>query len=607
MCSYYVDVNGKEWIIILLPSPQKLFKHDSYLFDVEKAEIVPFISNYHQEINKIYDIYHVEKNTNSKQKTSRSMVVKNQYMSFVIDNDNHILYWLQSSSWQCSLISIDIKNLENIKLIDQTLLTSPTDDTHFAIANYTMLVVGNTIQFILANDHREPDVCYSYRMGQWQQDCQNNNVNSLANFQFDVKSKKLSLIHKNIHIKCDDHVTKLRSDHLLDNLKIGDYIDVRESEGYWYLAKILDIKDKVYYDNNNDDEDNDDDHDKRDKKHVKSMKLFIHYQQWDAKWDVWITVTNDVIDESSLFPNIDLNKLKQDMQTPKHTHPQGVKIGGQVIKFVKIESADNFINKVSNCSSICDCNEPCLLKNIKSDITEKFSVFHHIALPKTQSMYRKYLKYIDGLYSKNQQTMVILGGNSFVNRYSRAIKFGGVYCKRIGNNNNKNYCQYIVNGFLKQFNCEKIFIPKDLCQLILKYYFIQNDSYWTHMTEKGENDELIETTYDFNFCKYSSKVLVNDNLKNQICIYMFGGDPDNSSQDCGLIKRLDIDIQTQSYKIQQLKHIQCPKQYAKNQHQCPTWHVVFCKKSQTIHLFDQTFGKHFCIHLEVLNNASVVV
>ena len=157
---------------------------------------------------------------------------------------------------------------------------------------------------------------------------------------------------------------------------------------------------------------------------------------------------------------------------------------------------------------------------------------------------------------------------------------------------------------MKQFNYEKIFIPKDLCQLILKYYFIQNDKYWTHMIEKSENDELIESTYDFNFYKYSSNVLVNDNLKNEIRIYMFGGDFNDSSQDCGLIKRLDIDMQTQSYKIQQLKYIQCPKQYAKKRDECPTWHVVFCQKSQTIHLFDQTFDKHLCIGLEVLNNAS---
>ena len=48
MCSYYVDINGKEWIVVLLPSPPKLLKHDSYLYDVEKDEIEPFICNYHQ-------------------------------------------------------------------------------------------------------------------------------------------------------------------------------------------------------------------------------------------------------------------------------------------------------------------------------------------------------------------------------------------------------------------------------------------------------------------------------------------------------------------------------------------------------------------------------
>ena len=90
---------------------------------------------------------------------------------------------------------------------------------------------------------------------------------TLQHFQFNIKTKKLSLIHKNIHEKChDDHVTELN----MNDLKINDYIDVKDHKGDWYLAKILDIKDKVYYNDNSNDINNN-------IKHVKSMKILIHY------------------------------------------------------------------------------------------------------------------------------------------------------------------------------------------------------------------------------------------------------------------------------------------------------------------------------------------
>ena len=115
------------------------------MYDVEKDEFVPFINDY-TEINNKFIIHHVERYNTSNYNN----------LSYVIDNDNHILYWLHTISSQNSLISLDVKDLKNIKLINQTLLPSSIDHNNnnicFAKGEYTMLLVGNTIQFILVND-----------------------------------------------------------------------------------------------------------------------------------------------------------------------------------------------------------------------------------------------------------------------------------------------------------------------------------------------------------------------------------------------------------------------------------------------------------------------
>ena len=69
-----------------------------------------------------------------------------------------------------------------MKLIDHTLLPFLIDGVIFRACDYAMLIVGNTIQFILGN-------------------CTDTDEESVRNFQFDIKTKKLSVIHKNIHLK----------------------------------------------------------------------------------------------------------------------------------------------------------------------------------------------------------------------------------------------------------------------------------------------------------------------------------------------------------------------------------------------------------------------
>ena len=46
MCSYYIDTNGEEWIVILLPGENVLDQSQSYLYDVKNDTFKPFIKDY---------------------------------------------------------------------------------------------------------------------------------------------------------------------------------------------------------------------------------------------------------------------------------------------------------------------------------------------------------------------------------------------------------------------------------------------------------------------------------------------------------------------------------------------------------------------------------
>ena len=567
MCSYYVDIDGKEWIIILLPSQPRAFECDSYLYDVEKDEIKPFIKDYVQGINNKFMIYHVERNNSSTANT----------LSYVIDN--HTLYWLHTTSSQNSLISLDIKDLQNIELISHTLLPSSIDNIGFTKNEYKMMVVGNTIQFILG-------VVNNFKTSR-----KDAMINSRQHFEFNIKTKKLSLIHKNIHDKWNNHIPKLK----MDDLKIGDYIDVKDIMGDWYLSKILDIKDKVYYNynynSNSDDDDNCD-------KHVKAMKILVHYFNWDSKYDEWIDVTNDHnsigiahLSNINIFDELRRNADLYNEQSNRKN-----------INLSK-ERIESIIDMMKISSSICDCIEQCCYSDDMGPIrmlgmNKKLCQYHRIALPKTQSLYTKSLLYCSGLHSKKNNTMIICGRNSINNRF----QFDGMYCKRVNiNNYDEKDFELIVDGFLRPFKKELFLnIPKELCQMILKYCFIPNDKHWKHMTETDINGELVESIHEKALHILSGYCLVDCNIDcndrdTSMHIYIFGGKKKFNWQQSPSIKRLRVDIKAQSYKIEQLYGIKCPE--TDNDY----WHVVFCQKSQTIHLFEQKFNKHFSIQLESLN------
>ena len=141
--------------------------------------------------------------------------------------------------------------------------------------------------------------------------------------------------------------------------------------------------------------------------------------------------------------------------------------------------------------------------------------------------------------------------------------------------------------------------------MISKYYLIPNDKHWKGMIKQDINRKSVESlaTYDANFHFSSSYVLVGNNnsdtntklqIKSMMEIFVFICLVENGpicicSTQLYSIKRLNIDMKSQSYKIKQLHDIQCPKQVAT----CHYCHAVFCQKSQTIHLYHQTFGTSF--------------
>ena len=597
MCSYYIDVNDKEWIIILLPPLWHMNSKypNSYLYDVENDQVIPFIKHYVKDINEAFNIIHVDPKSGS---TSfvRTNADNDQYMSYVVDNDNHVLYWLHSQNQQSSLISIDIKDLQNIQLIDQTILSSQSDtfeNVIFCDKEYTMLISGDTIQFILGTKDNYSDY-----------------DDSLANFQFNIKTKEFCVIHNNIHVpQSVDHVAKFKIEHLLDNLKIDDYIDVKDHTGRWYLAKVLNIRnvefysDKAMVDNMNKNANGSKvAHADKGDLIIKSMGIFVHYVRWPSRWDQWIHVSSDQnMHESEHFDQF------QKKSTPAEW--KGV-------------TKEYLISRLKNASSLCDCPQECQ-HNFFEDYLKRarmydiFGTSHRIALPKTQSLYNKSLYNLKGLYCKKNQTMVVLGRNS---KHKKDAAFGGVYCKRI---HSKPVCELIVNGFIHRLkndeNCSDtssniskakstMYIPKDLRALILKYY-MQYDKQWKYVTKIGEDGKLIEADHDENLCTRFQYVVVNNNNINiddkysdkDIMIYVFRGKIGRGDfgYDRCLIGRIDIDTQANIYSMRVLSKVQSPTS------RCLYWHVIFCAKSRTIHLFEDKFEMHYSISLETLNKPQI--
>ena len=472
---------------------------------------------------------------------------------------------------ECKLIAFDIKHLTDIKLIFYKTI-SAKDFPQFGSRCYTMLIVGHTIQFVLGGNTIDKKNRIYHDDTKW------------MHYEFDITTHKLTLIHKNIHIAIGEKNRATRSKllHFVENLEIGDWVDVQDSMKTFYLAKILDIKDKKFAIGDDNYNMNDDDELVPGK--VRSMKIRIHYSGWSDKYDEWINidVTNGDHDTGDV--------KKSDMSTTDYD---------EMKKYADI-----------NCitvTSLCDCNDKCLLSYYAKEKSFANLNYHRLTLPKTQSMMVKPLDGLSAVYSKTEKKIIILGSN---NRSLESIRgsrrrslWRGVYCKRICRDKVYKDYKLIVDGFIHQFETiahammdnynynYNIFvnIPKDINEMILKYYFIPDDHDWTQAIKKDKKGKFMANMFGDHFYVDSGCVMVNNDRD----IFIFGGT--NRYDKIRRILKLDIETNI----LRRLTNIECPS--------ASTWYPVFCKKSQNIHLFSTSFDNHWSISLQTLNNATSVV
>ena len=497
MQSYYVDVNGKEWIVFLLHRRLDIDDNkrcDSFLYDIDNDKFCPFIKDYQQDLIDKFDLL---------------PITSYDYTTYAIDRDNGILYWFSSLRSTISITSINIKNLEQIKLIDQTVVLkdSLSSDLEPLFSDeFLMLIVEDTLQFILGANR------------------DGNMFGSSKHFQFDIKTKKFSIMHQSIHSQKIKRVTKLKIHQLFDNIKVGDCIDVRfPRDNRWYLGQIYRISDRKYCTI-------DDKFNTGKKERLESMWIYVGCKNLQGAF--WIEITR-----------------------------------GRIISM----------------SSLCDCNQECN------------NEYHKIALAKSQSFCNKFIDNFQGLYSNYDKKMIILGNNGLRQNHAR---FGGWYYKYANDKCKKQHYRLIAYGFIRRVvkKMADLFIPKDLRELILKYYFIPNENGWEYVIKKQINvdgdEDTIDKILDYDNVFYSQTTYVS---ANQGDIYMFGGKTDATGEYSQDIRRLNIKTQATI----RLTSIKCPKLSNKNDY----WHGVFCNKSQTIHLFQQTCHKHYSIKVSQLNNA----
>lgn len=547
----YIDVDNKEWIIFLQnpvnfgdgqhPCCPNSNQSDSYIYDIDEDVFVPFIVNYDRDIFQRFNI-------DQSQQTVRKY---GGGISCVIDNENHILYWLQTyklyvharcdGSYQY-LIALDIKDWKNnnIKLLNHTIISNkkyPWIGRHATM----LLVATNTIHFIIGDD-RYSSLCHS---------------------QYDIPKKKFSLINKNIHSQyiSKKRITKSNLISYLKNLKIGDLIDLKDKMRNFNLSKVLDIK---YIDN------------KSSKSRLQSMKIFV----------------DDAVCKKS-YTSSDL------------------------CEWVQVNLSD-----ASGNQQLCDCAGKCIHEPSPYSDSRWFSVspeiraIHRIAFPGSQTLRTRCLRGTTGIYSKSHRKMIIFGSATC----DCSLGFNGMYCKYVNDeyigcnySDQEIYCfQLIVYGFIRQFemNCNynynyNLQIPNDLYNLILKYFGKPSDAEWTllswTMKIKGCQHGYVQPWTDKD--KYSlfrndfAHLLLNDDND----IFIFGGYT-QGSRDSPLDNICKYNIEKNELLF--LNHVRCPPVHVSTIHngKFNGWKAVFCKQTQTVHLFSLGNCSHFSIPLSILNN-----
>ena len=543
---YYTDINDQEWIIFLHNGRKYVYYDDSdtgsYLYDVETDKIVPFMDNYSPSTANQIDMN----------------FQKYLHKSYIIDNKNHVLYCLMCS-YRALMVEFDIKDLNNVKFLHETQVPRALED-------HTMLLVGNTIQFVLGAENPFYD-----------------------HHEFDIITRKVKLVDANIHSKYIDpnRVTYEKILNCFENLSIGHVIDVRDTvSGKFYLAKIVDIKNKEFEYN-----DHEDNHDGSTKTVVKSMKIKVHYQGWDEKYDEWIDISKETSEDD--LASIEIAKKNKDS-------PQ--------------------LGAVSR-TSLCDCKGVCFWSQFIYKNKRSFSKYHRIALVKSQSIRYKSLKGVNAVYSQSENKLIILGSSENYQHCGNRDEWSGLYYKSIHHQHLyhddvtqlKQYdYRLLVNGYVHgvEENISHLFIniPNDINQIIFKYYYIPNDKQWTQaekmllLTSDGHDHDDKNYNYRFerdlfaNHFYFGSGCVVANNGDD---IFIFGGQKGyDGTQSLDILK---LNIKTNV--LTRLTDIKCPSCQNKES----LWYAVLCTKSKNIHLFHRTFIIHAAISLERLNSAKSVV
>ena len=214
--SSYVDSTDKEWIICVGTS-------SCYLYDVKNDQFYKWIDNYQQDLCDKYKLNHIH---------SPSGYFGS---SHAIDQCNYILYWLDTATHRkdlckngnnnyCSLLTIDISDIFNFTIINQTLIDRSCNEYKHFNGRFNTFVAANKVHFIA-------------------------HTGTLAYYIFDIKSNKVKLINESIQLCQGGELNydnyQSRNDHDVINMfKTGNMIDVADvTAGRFYLATILEVQD----------------------------------------------------------------------------------------------------------------------------------------------------------------------------------------------------------------------------------------------------------------------------------------------------------------------------------------------------------------------------
>ena len=421
---------------------------DSYLYDVKNDKYIPFI-DYSKDLCDKFNIKHTP--------------TGNQ--SYVVDSNKHILYWLEGAlnehaylneDAKTSFVMLDIKNLNNIQLVDQIHITLGRYRKDLAPTVFNMYLVENAnyIHFISRLE----------------------GLSKIEHYLLDIKYKSLSQIDSNVYqsvynyrMKSDENMNIIHNlnkkqefkDRLWKTIVKGKLVDVKDKTLHkYFVATVVDVKESMNKNNdvNNTNADSKKSVQKNEDEKDKVIRIKVRYGGFEERYDDWITVTNN-----SLCTCVGVCKdvEKTDGHNFSFSHTQslfrGVFKGGSCFVYSRIRG--QFIN-VGRDYGLVMC------KNVNHEWTE-------------------YKKYNQTIYSDDD-----ICNNVDATNTNPIQSYYKEYCCDIDNTNistnNDNedskeelqmesmYFEWKIDGYIRQH--EKIYhfshnVPSDIYKLISKYCY----------------------------------------------------------------------------------------------------------------------------------------